>query len=125
MAVRLLGSPVAKDLIYCGHVFKTLRWETHCVKSSEAFCDIRSLLPSIRTMSTTGKKNQQSKCVTIDNMNENIIRLEYAVRGPLVIRAGEIEKELEQVRDDNHNFPGGILSGLWCGELFMPGAPGS
>lgn len=96
MAVRLLGSPVAKDLIYCGHVFKQLRWETHSVKSSEVFCDIRSLQPSIRTMSTTGKKNQQSKCVTIDNMNENIIRLEYAVRGPLVIRAGEIEKELEQ-----------------------------
>ncbi|EEB17528.1 Alanine aminotransferase, putative [Pediculus humanus corporis] len=45
-------------------------------------------------MSTAGKSNE--KCVTIENMNENIIRLEYAVRGPIVIRAGEIEKELEQ-----------------------------
>lgn len=97
MAVRLLVRPVAKDLIYRGDVFKHRRWETHLVKSSEVLCDIRFLFPSIRTMSTTGKKSQQSKCVTIDNMNENIIRLEYAVRGPLVIRAGEIEKELEQV----------------------------
>ncbi|XP_050300992.1 alanine aminotransferase 1 [Anthonomus grandis grandis] len=34
--------------------------------------------------------------LTLDNMNPNIKALEYAVRGPLVIRAGEIEKELEK-----------------------------
>jgi len=33
--------------------------------------------------------------VTLDNINENVKRLEYAVRGPLVIRAGEIERELK------------------------------
>ncbi len=33
--------------------------------------------------------------VTLDNINENVIKLEYAVRGPLVIRAGEIERELK------------------------------
>ncbi|OWR50531.1 hypothetical protein KGM_210345 [Danaus plexippus plexippus] len=37
-----------------------------------------------------------SKAVTLENLNPNIIKLEYAVRGPLVIRAGEIEKELEK-----------------------------
>ncbi|XP_068618766.1 alanine aminotransferase 1 [Battus philenor] len=37
-----------------------------------------------------------SKSVTLENMNPNIVKLEYAVRGPLVIRAGEIEKELEK-----------------------------
>lgn len=37
------------------------------------------------------------KVVTVENMNPNIIKLEYAVRGPLVIRAAEIEKELEKV----------------------------
>ena len=34
--------------------------------------------------------------ITMDNINENVIKLEYAVRGPLVIRAGEIEKELKE-----------------------------
>lgn len=29
-------------------------------------------------------------------MNSAVIKLEYAVRGPLVIRAGEIQKELQQ-----------------------------
>lgn len=37
------------------------------------------------------------KCfVTLDNMNPCIKRMEYAVRGPLVIRASEIEKELQE-----------------------------
>lgn len=38
------------------------------------------------------------KCLTISNMNPCIINMEYAVRGPLVIRATEIEKELQQVK---------------------------
>lgn len=38
-----------------------------------------------------------SKAVTMDNINPNMVKLEYAVRGPLVIRATEIEKELEKV----------------------------
>lgn len=33
----------------------------------------------------------------MENLNPNIIKLEYAVRGPLVIRAAEIEKEIEKV----------------------------
>lgn len=35
-------------------------------------------------------------CLQLDNINQNFIVMEYAVRGPLVIRAGEIEKELAQ-----------------------------
>lgn len=38
-----------------------------------------------------------TKCVNMDNLNPCIKVMEYAVRGPLVIRATEIEKELEQV----------------------------
>ncbi|KAG5887845.1 hypothetical protein JTB14_005611 [Gonioctena quinquepunctata] len=34
--------------------------------------------------------------LNIDNLNPCVKVMEYAVRGPLVIRAGEIEKELEQ-----------------------------
>lgn len=40
-----------------------------------------------------------SKKITIEDMNPNILAMEYAVRGPLVIRAVEIEKELERVYD--------------------------
>ncbi|XP_054717236.1 alanine aminotransferase 2-like [Uloborus diversus] len=36
-----------------------------------------------------------SKTVTLDNMNQNFKPMEYAVRGPVAIRAAEIEKELE------------------------------
>jgi len=34
------------------------------------------------------------KILTIDNINPNVLTMEYAVRGPLVIRAVELEKEL-------------------------------
>jgi len=37
-----------------------------------------------------------SPTLTLDNMNPCIKTMEYAVRGPLVIRATEIEKELQK-----------------------------
>lgn len=46
---------------------------------------------SKRTMASS------AKTLTLDSMNPNVIKMEYAVRGPLVIRAGEIEKEIKQV----------------------------
>jgi len=60
----------------------------------------------LRAMATGGKDVGAYNCsetsvkgfVTIDNMNPCIKRMEYAVRGPLVIRASEIEKELQEVR---------------------------
>ena len=36
--------------------------------------------------------------ITLDNMNPAIKKMEYAVRGPLVIRATALEKELEKVQ---------------------------
>ncbi|KAJ8715840.1 hypothetical protein PYW08_013125 [Mythimna loreyi] len=45
---------------------------------------------SVRTMAS------QRKTLTLETLNPNIKTLEYAVRGPLVIRAAEIEKELEK-----------------------------
>lgn len=44
-----------------------------------------------------GVRTMATKAITVENINPNILRLEYAVRGPLVIRATEIEKELEKV----------------------------
>lgn len=51
--------------------------------------------PFKRTMASQG--GRQRHCLGMDTLNPNIKVLEYAVRGPLVTRAGEIEKELEKV----------------------------
>lgn len=44
------------------------------------------------------KRKMSSKVLTLDSMNPNIIKMEYVVRGPLIIRAGEIENEIRQVK---------------------------
>lgn len=41
----------------------------------------------------------RGKVLTEDNVFVNLRKMEYAVRGPLLIRALEIEKELQKVRD--------------------------
>ncbi|XP_062537364.1 alanine aminotransferase 1-like [Armigeres subalbatus] len=47
-----------------------------------------------RNMSTSPCAYKQ--CITLENINPAIKLMEYAVRGPLVIRAAAIEKELEK-----------------------------
>lgn len=37
------------------------------------------------------------RVLTLDTMNPNVKRVEYAVRGPIVQRAVQIEKELKEV----------------------------
>ena len=39
------------------------------------------------------------RVLTMDTLNPNVRAMEYAVRGPIVVRAAEIEKELEKVSD--------------------------
>lgn len=39
----------------------------------------------------------QSNFLTIDNLSQAVKNVQYAVRGKIVIRAGEIEKELQKV----------------------------
>lgn len=63
---------------------------------SEAFeitVDPLRSLGGVRTM---------SKVLTEQNLNPNVLKLEYAVRGPLVIRAAEIQKEIDQVSSRNY-----------------------
>lgn len=51
-----------------------------------------------------GNKNQaRNKVLSIDSMNPHVKKIEYAVRGPIVIRAGELEKELKQGVKKNFN----------------------
>lgn len=42
--------------------------------------------------------SHRDKVLTLDNMNPFVKRVEYAVRGPIYLRAVEIEKELKEVR---------------------------
>ena len=60
----------------------------------------------IRGLSTTSLTMESAAMpsITLDNMNPAIKRMEYAVRGPLVIRATAIEKELEKVGMENLFF---------------------
>lgn len=39
----------------------------------------------------------KEKVLTLDTMNPCVKRMEYAVRGPIVLRALELEQELRQV----------------------------
>jgi hypothetical protein len=41
--------------------------------------------------------SEMKKALTMENLNPRVIDVEYAVRGPIVIRAAEIEKELKTV----------------------------
>ena len=44
-----------------------------------------------------GNEVKHQKFLTIDNLSPAVKHLQYAVRGKIVIRAGEIERELKQV----------------------------
>lgn len=68
--------------------------------SSKAKCQSSSYVKKIiQNRFYSSKMATDSKKITIEDMNPNILAMEYAVRGPLVIRAVEIEKELERVYD--------------------------
>ncbi|XP_041914003.1 alanine aminotransferase 2-like isoform X1 [Alosa sapidissima] len=49
-----------------------------------------------RKMSENGVTVRRSKVLTIDTMNATVKKVEYAVRGPIVQRAWQIEKELKE-----------------------------
>jgi alanine transaminase len=53
------------------------------------------LLVSLKNLPSTANMSSSATTVTIDNMNPCIKKMEYAVRGPLVIRATAIEKEIQ------------------------------
>jgi alanine transaminase len=46
---------------------------------------------------STVAANKTGPTITLENMNPCVKEMEYAVRGPLVIRAVEIEKEIQRV----------------------------
>ncbi len=62
--------------------------------------EVKNFGQKLRFLSTVGIKrervgvNENEYLLTLENMNQNVKQLEYAVRGPLVIRANQLEKEL-------------------------------
>jgi len=46
----------------------------------------------------TASSSPASRVLTMDTLNPHVRAMEYAVRGPIVVRAAEIEKELQKVR---------------------------
>lgn len=65
-----------------------------------------------RPVAATSVVPSRSKVLTVDNMNPHVKNMEYAVRGPIVIRAGEIEQEIKSVRNQ-HNLLFGVSSYVW------------
>lgn len=71
-------------------------------RSSEAVFEVRArdhnngLSSGIQRQFSTSSSIMSAPTLTLDNLNPCVKRMEYAVRGPLVIRATEIEKEIEK-----------------------------
>nr|CAD7194760.1 unnamed protein product [Timema douglasi] len=100
MSSSRLILPSVQRVVNSGHVHRSSGWVR---KGTEALYNKDWTTPSIvhssRTMSSNLDSRShvgRSKQLCIDNLNPNIKLMEYAVRGPLVIRASEIEKELEK-----------------------------
>lgn len=58
----------------------------------------RGMASSAATAAAAVAAGPRSKVLTEDNVFVNLRKMEYAVRGPLLIRALELEKELQKVR---------------------------
>lgn len=67
-------------------------------KSQLEFYPFLRLSVESRNLSTSHKMPTSQKVLNLENMNPNVRIMEYAVRGPLLIRATEIENELKKVR---------------------------
>ncbi|CAH0693890.1 unnamed protein product [Spodoptera exigua] len=56
----------------------------------------KEILASRLFFIVTNRNMSENRALIVENLNPKIIKLQYAVRGPLVIRAGAIKKELEK-----------------------------
>lgn len=66
-------------------------------KSHLEFSPFLRLSVESRNFSTSQNMPSSQKVLNLENMNPNVRIMEYAVRGPLLIRATEIENELKTV----------------------------
>jgi len=66
-------------------------------KSQLEFSPFLRLSVESNNFSTSQNMPLNQKVLNLDTMNPNVRIMEYAVRGPLLIRATEIENELKKV----------------------------
>ena len=64
-----------------------------CLWLGQKTLDCSKILPDI----SMNKEKYSTKPLTIETLNPLVKEVEYAVRGPIVIRAVELEKELAKV----------------------------
>lgn len=57
--------------------------------------DTRFSIILVWSITSSGQTRMAS--MTIQNLSPNILQMEYAIQGPVVARAGEIEEELKKV----------------------------
>lgn len=79
---------------------------------------LKSCKGQSRFLSTCKPLSVTKKTLTIDNMNPNVKEMEFAVRGPIVIRGGQLEKDLEKVLFFNSvsavNLAAASFLRFWC-----------
>ena len=66
------------------------------VAAGAAHAMTSSSVPAAGARSMT---SASGRVLTMETLNPNVRAMEYAVRGPIVVRAAEIEEELEKVND--------------------------
>lgn len=54
------------------------------------------------------ERSRRERILTLESMNPQVKAVEYAVRGPIVLKAGEIELELQRV-----SAGAGVRGGGW------------
>lgn len=98
MSTSLLFTPIIKYVINTGNIMWCRGWSRNRCGQLRAWHSIQRAMATgdggaCNCVEKTGKG-----FITIENMNPCLKRMEYAVRGPIVMRALEIEKELQEVR---------------------------
>lgn len=84
---------------FVSHSIRSTKQLSHILHRSSSQSVLNYCLNNSINSSTSTKNMStvpQKRCLEIANINPCIKTMEYAVRGPLVIRAAAIEKELEQ-----------------------------
>ena len=62
-------------------------------------CRLSASIRSIQSwpIQENRKRTLRPKILTMDSINQNIVKMEFVVRSPLLTRAAQIEKEIKQV----------------------------
>ena len=83
---------------------KPCRFESIRQKSQGSDYGLKRFSTAEATVATRENGRIRERTLTMESLNPHVKAVEYAVRGPIVIKAGEIEKDLQQVSSLNKHF---------------------